>query len=106
MVDYFKRIFHFENNNKETSLIESFYYPKYGPGQLYETLAEEVKKLGGKIIKNAKVVKVKKNNEKITSIIYLKDNRYINYRCNILVSSMPLKDLILNMNDVPKKLLR
>lgn len=104
MVDYFKRIFHFENNNKETSLIESFYYPKYGPGQLYETLAEEVKKLGGKIIKNAKVVKVKKNNEKITSIIYLKDNRYINYRCNILVSSMPLKDLILNMNDVPKKI--
>lgn len=48
MVDYFKRIFHLENNNKETSLIESFYYPKYGPGQLYETLADEVKKLGGK----------------------------------------------------------
>lgn len=104
MVDYFKRIFHFENNNKETSLIESFYYPKYGPGQLYETLADEVKKLGGKIIKNAKVVKVKKNNEKITSIIYLKDNRHINYRCDILVSSMPLKDLILSMNDVPKKI--
>ena len=104
MVDYFKRIFHFENNNKETSLIESFYYPKYGPGQLYETLADEVKKLGGKIIKNAKVVKVKKNNEKITSIIYLKDNRYINYRGDILVSSMPLKDLILSMNDVPKKI--
>ncbi len=72
--------------------------------KLYETLAEEVKKLGGKIIKNAKVVKIKKNNEKITSIIYLKDNRYINYQCDILVSSMPLKDLILSMNDVPKKI--
>ena len=31
MIDYFKRIFHLENNKKETSLIESFYYPKYGP---------------------------------------------------------------------------
>ncbi len=34
-IDYFKRIFHLENKNKETSLIESFYYPKYGPGELY-----------------------------------------------------------------------
>ena len=32
-IDYFKRIFHLENKNKETSLIESFYYPKYGPGE-------------------------------------------------------------------------
>ena len=29
----------------ETSLIEEFIYPKFGPGQLWETVAEEVKKI-------------------------------------------------------------
>ena len=106
MVDYFKRIFHFENNNKETSLIESFYYPKYGPGELYETLAKKVETLGGTIIKNAKVVKIKKNNNYLTSIVYLKDEKYITCKCDILVSSMPIKDLISEMNDVPKRIVK
>ena len=30
----------------ETSLIEQFWYPKYGPGQLWETVAGEIKKKG------------------------------------------------------------
>ena len=36
-------------DNTETSLIEQFYYPKFGPGQLWETLAEKVVELGGTI---------------------------------------------------------
>ena len=34
----------------QTSLIEEFRYPKYGPGQLWETVAAEVEKMGGKIL--------------------------------------------------------
>lgn len=105
-IDYFKRIFHLENKNKETSLIESFYYPKYGPGELYETLAKRIENLGGKIIKDAKVVKIKKNNNHLTSVVYLKDEKYITCKCDILVSSMPLKDLISEMNDVPRKIVK
>jgi hypothetical protein len=33
--------------NKETSLIEKFLYPKFGPGQLWETVAETIVKQGG-----------------------------------------------------------
>jgi len=33
----------------ETSLIEQFLYPKYGPGQMWETVAQKVKALGGEI---------------------------------------------------------
>ncbi len=32
----------------ETSLIEEFKYPKFGPGQLWETAAKELESLGGK----------------------------------------------------------
>ncbi len=33
----------------ETSLIEQFLYPKFGPGQMWETVAQKVKNLGGEI---------------------------------------------------------
>jgi len=33
----------------ETTLIEQFLYPKYGPGQMWEVVAEEVVRLGGEI---------------------------------------------------------
>jgi len=35
--------------NLETSLIEQFLYPKFGPGQMWETVARKVKELGGEI---------------------------------------------------------
>ena len=39
----------------ETSLIERFLYPKFGPGQMWETVAEEVIARGGRIITGAEV---------------------------------------------------
>ena len=47
----------FRKNNKniETSLIESFMYPKKGPGQLYEKMASEIIKMGGEMHFNSKV---------------------------------------------------
>lgn len=44
--DMFSKIFGKKNKEKiETSLIEEFWYPKYGPGQLWEILATEVENL-------------------------------------------------------------
>lgn len=42
----------------ETSLIESFRYPKFGPGQLWETTAAEVERMGGKLVRHACVDKI------------------------------------------------
>ena len=61
--DMFGKAFHKKNRKVETSLIEEFSYPKLGPGQLWEITAGEFEKLGGKIIKNAKVTKILKNGE-------------------------------------------
>ncbi len=44
--------------NVETSLIERFLYPKFGPGQLWETVAEHVTKGGGEILQGWKVDKI------------------------------------------------
>ena len=40
--DYFCKVFKINNKNKQTSLIESFNYPKYGPGQMYEEMEKQI----------------------------------------------------------------
>ncbi|MBQ7839626.1 MAG: NAD(P)/FAD-dependent oxidoreductase [Lachnospiraceae bacterium] len=93
-----------ENRHVETSLIESFSYPKLGPGQLWDVTASEVEKMGGKILKNCKVVSFEKNADNhITSLTYEHEGRQIKVEGDIFISSMPVKDLVGGMNDVPKK---
>jgi len=43
----------------DTSLIERFMYPKFGPGQLWEHVAEEIVRLGGEIHRKLKVDRIR-----------------------------------------------
>lgn len=81
----------FKNKNTETSLIEEFYYPKFGPGQLYEFMADRIKQMGGEIYLNSEVRTIKFGNGKIVS---LTDNNGNVWECDAVFSSMPVKDLI------------
>lgn len=96
------KIFKIKNKNIETSLIEEFTYPKFGPGFLYEEMANKIVDMGGTIIKNSKVIKVNTKKNKVTDIIALENNEEVTYKCNYFISSIPLKDLIEDM-DAPKK---
>ncbi len=78
----------------ETSLIEEFYYPKFGPGQMWETAVARFVEAGGKLIKKARVVEIKFEGDKITSVGYECDGKLYFLKSDILISSMPLKDLI------------
>ena len=91
------------NGEVETSLIREFAYPKLGPGQLWELIAAEVEKMGGVIIRNARVVNIMKENSSVTGIVYEKEGRMITESCDYVISSMPLKDLVAGMNDVPAR---
>lgn len=99
--DIFGKIFKKKNRKVETSLIEEFKYPKLGPGQLWDVTAEEITKLGGTIIKNAKVTKLQKEGDKIVSLTYVKDGQEVIVEGDYIISSMPVKDLVAGMNDVP-----
>ena len=100
-------MFNKKNRKVETSLIEEFSYPKLGPGELWELTASKIEEMGGSIIKNAKVIEIHKNKKGLISgVSYLKDGEKLDLKGDILISSMPLKDLVTNMNDVPKKYLK
>ena len=104
--DAFSKIFGKKNKSKvETSLIDEFWYPKFGPGQLWETLAEEVISLGGKIKKGYKVSKINVENNIIKSVVCTLDNgKEEVISGDIFVSSMPVKDLVEGFTgiEVPK----
>lgn len=96
--DVFGKLFAVKNREVNTSLIEEFKYPKLGPGELWDVAAAEIEKLGGRIVKDAKVVSLKKDDTKILSVSTA-DGK--SYEGDYFISSMPLKDLIAGMNDVP-----
>ncbi len=52
----------------ETSLIENFMYPKLGPGQLWELVADKIIAMGGEIITDFDVNHINCQGEKVTSI--------------------------------------
>lgn len=93
-----------KNKNVETSLIEEFYYPKYGPGQLWETAADKAVKNGAVLMKDSKVTKVHTSNGKIDYITYTDKTGEHILDADIVISSMPLKDLVEGMNDVPDEI--
>ena len=100
--DIFGKIFKKKNRKVETSLIEEFKYPKLGPGELWDVTAAEVEKLGGTIIKNARATKIHKNAEnRLTGVTYVKDGKEVQVDGDYVISSMPVKDLVGGMNDVP-----
>lgn len=84
-------------NEVETSLIEEFYYPKYGPGQLWETVAGQVADMGGAVLKNRKVTKIYTEEGRITGVGCESGAEEERFDCDILISSMPLKDLVAGM---------
>lgn len=92
--DIFSKLLPWKPKHTETSLIEEFSYPKFGPGQLWETAAEEIIKMGGKIIKNAKVIGFMGNKTSINAVTYVKNGKKTTLDADIVISSMPLKDLI------------
>lgn len=52
----------------ETSLIEEFWYPKYGPGQLWEMVGAEAEKLGVNILREQDVTALEMEKGKVTAL--------------------------------------
>lgn len=93
------------SNETETSLIEEFYYPKKGPGQLWEVMADKIIEMGGKIIFNTKVTLINIHNDRIIDLKAEDKNGNILEYENIenVFSSMPIKDLVKSFGDLPSK---
>lgn len=96
-----------EQKNVETSLIEQFIYPKYGPGQLWETVGKKIIEKGGEIRFGCKVTEIHASEECIIGVDILKEEGSTDQiACDYLFSSMPIKELIEDIKDttVPEEI--
>jgi protoporphyrinogen oxidase len=95
--------------NSETSLIERFLYPKFGPGQLWERVAEMIEENGGEIRKKWCVAEIHVNTgsdgvDRVTSVEAIDPaGQRIEIAGDYFFSTMPIRELLRAMDvDIPQ----
>ncbi len=80
----------------ETSLIEKFMYPKLGPGQLWEYVAEDVKANGGTVTTGRNVIRLLTDGNRVTSaeIEHAATGAREIIAADYFFSTMPIKELM------------
>jgi protoporphyrinogen oxidase len=80
----------------ETSLVERFLYPKFGPGQMWDEVARRVRARGAQIVLRHRIVGVERDGTKVTAVD-VSDELTRSVRrvfCDHFISTMPVRDLI------------
>ena len=94
--------------NTETSLIEKFMYPKLGPGQLWEYVADDVQGKGGIVEKGWNVESLQADGFRISSIgaVHSETGERRTFEADFFFSTMPIKELMRCLDaPVPKNVL-
>jgi protoporphyrinogen oxidase len=91
----FSRIRDIRQKETETSLIEEFLYPKLGPGQLWEHVADRVRDAGGEIHLGIQVDCLQVEGDRIVAVegVDAAGDR-VHFAGDYVFSTMPVRDLI------------
>ncbi len=109
ILHYIKSIFKSSDSDisqkdKETSLIDRFMYPKLGPGQLWEHVANLVTEKGGQILFNSEFSGISNldDNKFIVKYLNKSNNQTIEIAdIDFVFSTTSVKNLINSMSNVP-----
>jgi protoporphyrinogen oxidase len=85
--------------NTETSLIEQFLYPKFGPGQMWEVVAQKVIELGGEIVTEFDVTGLQVDGFRVASVTG--SDKYENqkkFTGDYFFSTMPIQELVRSLH--------
>jgi len=85
-----------------TSLIEEFYYPKTGPGLMYDTMQKKTEGFGGDVRLNSEVVRIDVEGKRVTQVMVRdSDGNESVVEGDDFLSSIPLTLVCLRMNPPP-----
>jgi protoporphyrinogen oxidase len=91
----------------ETSLIEQFFYPKFGPGQMWESVQQRIEAAGGTVALRHQVVGVERSGDKIVAAhIRAEDGRMQRLSCDYFFSTMPMPELFSMIDPAPPTAVR
>jgi protoporphyrinogen oxidase len=84
-----------QQKGTETSLIEKFLYPKYGPGQLWEHAADQIRSRGGEILLGWRATRLFVQGDRITAVEAVSDSgERRRFPADYVFSTMPVRELI------------
>jgi protoporphyrinogen oxidase len=83
------------------TLIESFRYPRRGPGMMWEACTAKVEKLGGRVIMGAAVTGLHFDGEAWTVTARRADGEALTYTATNVISSAPIRELIDSVTPTP-----
>jgi protoporphyrinogen oxidase len=80
----------------ETSLIDRFLYPKYGPGQLWEDVAGRVQAAGGELLLGQRVIGMRLREGRIDEVTSVDDvtGQRRTFPADLAFSTMPIVELV------------
>jgi protoporphyrinogen oxidase len=85
-----KNAFFGNKGDKIKSLISEFNYPRYGPGQMWEKMRDEIRAGGGEVRLNAPVTRLRMDGGRVTEIVAGGETITPSY----VISSLPLRTTV------------
>jgi protoporphyrinogen oxidase len=85
-----KHAFVGNKGNKIKSLISEFNYPRYGPGQMWERMTDEIRAHGGEVRLNAPVTRLVMDGDRVVEVVAGGETLTPSY----VISSLPLRTTV------------
>ena len=79
--------------NTPRTYTRTFFYPKYGIGQIFEYIGKEIKNNGGNIILSATFKRLLLEGDDVKGIIYNINGKDETISCDWIISTIPITDL-------------
>lgn len=76
------------------TLSDTFYYPRLGPGMMWERFAEDLRSHGGDLLMDAHVTELHHDGRRVQSIVYRHQGQPREMSADAFISSMPLDELL------------
>jgi protoporphyrinogen oxidase len=93
-----KAAFFGNRGNEIKTLIGEFHYPRYGPGQMWEQMTDDIRNLGGQVLLETTVEKLVVSDGRVTKLIAGGKE----YESNYVISSLPLRNVVGMADPHPK----
>jgi protoporphyrinogen oxidase len=91
----------FKPNNKITTLIEEFEYPRRGPGMMWNAAKDQIEMRGGSVQLNSEVTRIHRDGERISHVTYSSNGHQQTIFGADFVSSMPVTEFIKRLDPPP-----
>jgi protoporphyrinogen oxidase len=85
-----KAAFFGNKGNEIKTLIGEFNYPRYGPGQMWETMTDDIRRLGGEVLMETPVERIVFEGRRARKLIA----GGVEHEADNIISSLPLRNVV------------